>query len=402
MKVLLTSAVRNTGMATIRGLARCGVNVVGADDRRLPFNCRSRYLRRLYLHAPVADERRFVKSNLAIIAKEQPDIFFPIEGTHLVAAQAALFEAHTHLLVPPHASYRTADDNRSTLELCRKLDIDCPRLFNPEDAEKFLLKSSRARLVVKPRRDIGAGRGVWYVDNFRALIAARSAVEAHWGDSIIQEYIPGGTANMRTVNLLFDRNSRLLAYFTTRKIRQWPTSGGITAMSISTREAALVDKILPIFKILDWRGLAEVELKIDERDGKTKLIEINPRVWGYFGFPISCGVNFPLLYCHAALDHFPTSTSIGEYRVGMRYINPTAYVKAALSDFFRPDRKKGRLRRLTRELRGPMVGNGLEWKDGPVIAAKILYEILTKRSASYASRLNPSALNWSGDKTRDV
>jgi len=31
---------------------------------------------------------------------------------------------------------------------------------------------------------------------------------------------------------------------------------------------------------LDWHGVAMVEFWIDSRDGKPKLMEINPRFWG--------------------------------------------------------------------------------------------------------------------------
>ena len=373
MKVLLTSAVRNTGMATIRGLAHCGLDVVGADDRQLAFNCRSRYLRRLYLHAPVENEHFFVQSLLAIIEKEHPDVFLTIEGIHLVAAQPALFEIRTRVLVPPQASYETANDNQATLKACRKLGIDCPRLFRLEDAKWYLRKHRERFLVVKPRRDIGAGRGIRYVDCPRSLCAAQKEVEAQWGDCVIEEYIPGGTANMHTVNLLFDQHHRLAAYFTTRKIRQWPNSGGITALSISTHEPALVRKVLPFFQKHDWKGLAEVELKIDARDGKAKIIEINPRVWGYFGFPICCGVNFPFLYCQVAMGQSPPANQIGNYRVGLKYINPFAYAKAVMAAWVRRDAERERWR-LGDEMRGPMVGNYFDWRDGHVIFAKMIYE----------------------------
>nr|MBL0714611.1 hypothetical protein [Desulfobacterales bacterium] len=106
MKVLLTSAVRNSGMATIRGLAKCGVEVIGADDRRLPCNCRSRYLQHFYRHPSVDDESAFLEALLSLVKKERPDVFFPIGGTRLIAEHAALFEPHTRILLPPHESYK--------------------------------------------------------------------------------------------------------------------------------------------------------------------------------------------------------------------------------------------------------------------------------------------------------
>jgi predicted ATP-grasp superfamily ATP-dependent carboligase len=210
------------------------------------------------------------------------------------------------------------------------------------------------------------------------LEAAKKRIEERWGNYIIQEYIPGGTQNMLTVNLLFDRQSQLAAYFTTRKIRQWPNTGGISALSISTHDTKLVDKVLPFFRNFKWKGLAEVELKIDDRDQKTKVIEINPRVWGYLGFPIGCGVNFPLIYCHAATGRPLSQNTIGIYRTGLKYINPFAYFKAVLDDFRGIVSKWELFTRLIWELSGKKISNYNELYDIRVIVAKTVFEIFTK------------------------
>jgi len=375
MKVLLTSALRNVGMAATRGLAKNGVKVIGADDRQLPFNCRSRYLQKIYIHPHVNDEGAFVESLLAIVKKECPEVFFPIRGAHHIAKHVAFFEPYTRTLLPPYESYRVANDNRSTLKVCRGLGIDCPSILDEEAAKTYLKRHSASMLVVKPRLDIGGGRGIYFVNSPKALHSAMKNVEEHYNQCIIQEYIPGGTRNMRTVNLLFDRKSQMIAYFTTRKIRQWPNSGGISALSISTADIELVEMVLPFFQKFGWKGLAEVELKIDDRDQRAKVIEINPRVWGYFGFPIHCGVNFPFIYCQAAMERALPQDKIGSYRAGLKYLNPFAYSKAALKEWSVTARKSELLRRIWRELRGKKVGNFLDFKDLRVIIAKVFFEM---------------------------
>lgn len=374
MKVLLTSAFRNAGMAAIRGLAKNGVEVIGADDRRLPFNCRSRYLQKVYIHPHVDDEPAFLESLLTIVKRECPDVFFPIRGVHHVAKHSAVFEPYTRILLPPFESYRVANDNQSTLETCRGLGIDCPRIFGEEAAETHLKRYSAGTLIVKPRMDIGGGRGIYFVNSPKALYSAKKIVEEQYKRCVIQEYIPGGTRNMRTVNLLFDRKSQLIAFFTTRKIRQWPNRGGISALSISTSDNKLVEIVLPFFRKYGWKGLAEVELKIDDRDQKVKVIEINPRVWGYLGFPILCGVNFPFICCQAAMGRTLPQNKIGCYRVGLKYLNPFAYAKAAFKEWSETAHKSDLMLRILRELQGKKVGNFLELKDIKVIIAKVFFE----------------------------
>jgi predicted ATP-grasp superfamily ATP-dependent carboligase len=377
-------------MAAIRGLTRCGARVIGADDRRLPFNRRSRYLQNCYRLPPVSDERDFLRALLAIVQSERPDVLFPIAGTYLIVEQAAIFEAYTRILLPPPESYRVANNNHGTLDACRALGIDCPRLFKHHSAVRYLREGADRRLVVKPRRDVGAGRGVHFIDNHNSLNDAQKKIETQWGECVIQEYIPGRTGNMRTVNLLFDRPGHLATYFTTRKIRQFPTTGGITALSISTHETELVANVLPFFKKFNWKGLAEVELKIDDRDGRAKVIEINPRVWGYLGFPIHCGVNFPLLYCRAAMGRSLPPDGPGKYRRGVKYLNPLAYMKAVIASWRGPGGKIGWRDLLKDELRGPLVVNHGDRRDAPVIMAKMLFEAMAVLTA-IASRQGRNA-----------
>lgn len=46
---------------------------------------------------------------------------------------------------------------------------------------------------------------------------------------------------------------------------------------------------------LNWNGVAMVEFKIDDRDKRPKLMEINGRFWGSLQLSINSGVDFPEL-----------------------------------------------------------------------------------------------------------
>jgi len=57
-----------------------------------------------------------------------------------------------------------------------------------------------------------------------------------------------------------------------------------------------------------------VEFKIDSRDGKAKLLEVNPRFWGSLALAINAGVNFPYLLTLVALGlDFPP---VVDYKLG--------------------------------------------------------------------------------------
>ena len=110
----------------------------------------------------------------------------------------------------------------------------------------------------------------------------------------IQEFIPGPMSSMRSVAVLYDDGSRLRAYFTNHKLRQWPLDGGICALGRSTYEPELLEFVQLFFDRWQWQGVAEVEIKIDARDGAPKLIEINP----VFGAVV-------ILWCKPVLIFWP-------------------------------------------------------------------------------------------------
>ena len=139
-------------------------------------------------------------------------------------------------------------------------------------------------------------------------------------------HIPGpesDTLDEALALLLFSPASKLMAAFTSRKLRQWPTSGGTTTVSESTAMTGIVEQMLPFFDHWRWRGPAEVDLKFDRRDGTYKVLEINPRFPGYLRFVTHCGLDLPLLAALLALE--PGSVAARDFpasEVGQRFFCP--------------------------------------------------------------------------------
>jgi biotin carboxylase len=190
-----------------------------------------------------------------------------------------------------------------------------------------------------------------------AELSQALAVCRTFGEPVVQEYIPGGTDAMRTVVLLFDQKTRLVAHFTTQKLEQHPATGGVTAMSVSTDDRELVELVLPFFESLGWRGPAEVELKVDDRDGQAKVIEVNPRLPGYVGFAVACGLHLPRLAVQVALGETP---AVSGYAVGRRYVHPGLHAKILFHAWRTGGMTAARLRR---EVPSLLTAPWLRWDD---------------------------------------
>ena len=379
MKVLITGASWNSGMAVARSLCAAGHRVVGVDRRTLPFNIRSRYLESYHCNSHT-DELAYVRQLIEIIRSEHVDILMPYREMPIITRHKKTLMAAVKLMVPDYPAFMKAYNNEETLLTCRELGIACPQLYTDAEARELLARACKAdkpvQLVAKPKHDVGAAQGVKIIDSIQELDIYRDAA-GEYGDYLIQEYIPGPTRNMHTVNVLAGERGAIAAFFTTNKLQQWPTEGGITALGESTDNRPLLDFIRPFFEQVAWQGFAEAEIKIDARDGTPKLIEINPRFCGYMGFPDQCGINIPDLWC--TLMTAGQLEKVPPYRVGMLYINWFAYFKASSHELFGSRDKLKTLKGIARCLRQPKVSNGLFLAELKVTLAKMVYELTAFR-----------------------
>ncbi len=307
-RVAVTRALNRAALAVIRDLGRGGHEVIACDERVPPLGLHSRYCRthlRLSGALPPSElvDRLAAAGADVLLAMTTPEV------VRLSRAQATLAR-HFALSFPDHETVLAAYDKCRTYQLCRRLGIPVPRLVADSEA--------RGPVIVKPRYDIGGARGV---RRYADIAEARVEDPAR---ELLCEYIPGPPDAMHAATLLFDRNSRLVAWFTLQSVRQYPITGGLAAMAVSTFEPHLVETVLPFFETVKWQGPAEVEFKIDARCGTAKVIEINPRLPGYVRYFLDCGLHLPRLVAEAACGRVTSPTG---YVAGRRLVNPGVFLK---------------------------------------------------------------------------
>lgn len=377
MRVLTTSATRNSGLAIVRALGRMGIEVIGADDRPTPLGLRSRYSRPYGVYPPAGDPL-FTDGMFALLERTRPDVFLP-SATWIVRRvtwDAERFREVAGVLVPSRESFDAVFDRTAKARLCAEAGVPAPALFDRDRAARYLEQSrGEERIVVKPSYDWGGARGVTYCRDPDELDRALVMCREQYDGAIIQEYVPGGSDAMRTLTVVYDRHSELLAWFTTKKLRQWPVHGGVTASCISTREERLLDLVRPLFSRLAWRGPAEVEFKIDARDGTPKLIEVNPRLPGYIGFSVACGINLPWIACMAAAGRENEVKRVPGYTAGRRYVSASPYFRSLRAELAAGGRSRVLLRELAATIRPGVAGNCRDWTDPAPRLAKLLLEV---------------------------
>src|SRR5205823_461942 len=92
------------------------------------------------------------------------------------------------------------------------------------------------------------------------------------------------------------RDGRPLASVVARRTRQWPRDFGRASTYVETIDAPEVEEVArAVLAALRFAGLVEVEFKRDPRDGRLKLLDINPRAWGWHTLGARAGVDFAYL-----------------------------------------------------------------------------------------------------------
>ncbi len=99
-----------------------------------------------------------------------------------------------------------------------------------------------------------------------------------------------------------NRDSVPRASVVCKRIRTYPALAGPTSCGQAVHWPDLSEKATGLLKEMHWYGPAEVEFRIDPRDGTPVFMEVNPRLWGSLHTGILAGVDFPYLLYRMAMD----------------------------------------------------------------------------------------------------
>lgn len=183
---------------------------------------------------------------------------------------------------------------------------------------------------------------------------------------IAQEIIAGPDTNHYKVCVYYSQEGKQLLNFTLRKIRQNPVHFGVGVVVDSVKYQELEELGTKLFDSINFRGVGSAEFKLDESDGKLKLIEINARYWQQNYLATVCGMNFPLIDYLEVTNQNPMPVT--SFKTGMKWVNRYMDLSSFLD--YRKERTLS-FNEWRKSLRGKKVYSDFTWSD-PIPA---LYEI---------------------------
>jgi len=325
--VLITDGLWRKSLSAIRSVGKAGYRVAVMGDSSFTTGFWSRFTtyRRKAVTAEESPDEFGASLTRALIQlrnKHKPILFLMEDASVMWGARhLSGLSKLCHVLLPPFPSLTIARDKGKTIIQAQKLGIPCPQTWFPdscEDCIRLLSTAKPASYVMKPRTASGSA-GILY-----RLPDTKEQLEKHWrqyGPMIVQERIPTSGAGLG-VSILMDRESRCVASFAHKRLREYPISGGPSTDRISICAPSLVDRSIQLLKSLDWQGIAMVEWKEDPRDRTPKLLEINPRFWGSLELAIRSGVNFPFMYALVATGEKVKPVFTYRYGIRCRWVFP--------------------------------------------------------------------------------
>lgn len=298
----------------------------------------SRYVRRRvpWLEGDDAAKIDFLL-NLSVKNRLKGWLLVPTDdyAVYLASAYHDILSKQYRVTVPPWDKLQWACDKRQLHKLAQKLGIDQPWTKCIPAKEELARLDCPFPVILKPairlKPNSLAIPKAWRVDN-RHELPARLDEAAGFippENLIIQEMVPGGGETQFSYAALC-KDGFPLASITARRLRQYPKDFGQFSTFVETvDEPQVVTAAERLLAATRFTGLAEVEFKKDPRDGRFKILDVNPRVWGWHTLSVRAGVDFSyLLWLLAKGEPVP----ILQARAGERWIHGTADLRVAIGE----------------------------------------------------------------------
>lgn len=331
----------SNALSIARSLGRLGVTVYAINEPAAHVRY-SRYARWIDLPADPESQARW------LLGPESDHL----RGSVLLAAGDAAIELiaeHRDELTEKYlldlsntAAQRTMLNKLDTYRAAVAAGVPTPRfwLATTLDELEAMRGSLVFPLIVKPRLshvfEERFGRKFLVAESHDQLADAFRTVQDARIETMLVERIPGGDDRLCSYYTYLDEGGRPLFDFTKRIIRRWPVGMGAACYHITDHVPGVRELGLKLFHQVGLRGLANVEFKLDPRDGQLKLIECNARFTAANGLLADCGFDLArFVYNQLAGLEPPT---LNNFRTGVRLWYPIDDFKS-----FRELRQRGEI-----------------------------------------------------------
>lgn len=293
VRILLLEGNARQILPMAKNLRRLGHYIVTLNSSCFDFGYVSRYPNKKYLkNYNVDDEEGTLNIIKDIIINEKIDLIIPMNDdiAILLSKYKHEFTELCEVAVNDWDIFNIASDKLQTMNVCMQNNIPCPITALDKDSYIANKESFKYPVVIKPRTGCGAV-GFHVAENEADLMNYLELSESKYGPCLVQEYIPQTDLQYKA-ELYIDKKGDVKSAIVFAKVRWYPIDGGSSTLNVTVSRADIVESCSKLLKKIGWRGYADIDLIQDPRDGKAKVIEINPRITGSVKICFKAGVDF--------------------------------------------------------------------------------------------------------------
>jgi D-aspartate ligase len=306
------NVMHHGGLGVIRSLGRLGVPVYAVQESPLAPAASSRYLTGRYFWTPGPDDADRITAGLTALARRigRPAVLLPTDdaGAIYLAEHGAALRSSYLFPDQPAGLPRQVAGKFSLFQLCRELGVPSVAALavdSPSAAREFA-KDTGYPLIAKLTAPWEGGgdqaghaplRSTTILRAPADLDAALAACERAGAGLMLQEFIPAGPGDDWFFHGYCDAASDCVPAFTGVKERSYPAHAGLTSLGRSEPNPELRDQVTGLLSKIGYRGLLDMDLRRDRRDGEYKLLDFNPRLGAQFRlFSTTAGVDLATAY----------------------------------------------------------------------------------------------------------
>ena len=326
------------GLGIVRSLGRRGIPICVIDDE-WSISQFSRYATHRAHYPDLRDPAKLIGAVLETGRRLKLDgwVLFPTREETVAAFSHAREELGLEFRVPTPqwSSVQWAWDKRFTHKLAVELGVPTPRTCAPLTEEELDEIDFDPPYVLKPAIKehffYKTKAKAWRADNRQQLKELFSLGVKHTapGEILVQELIPGD-GQFQYSFCGFFKGGETIGSMVARRRRQHPHEFGRASTFVETIDDPELEKVSERYlKAMNYYGLVEIEYKLDPKDGKFKLHDVNARTWGYHSLGYAAGVDFPYLLFADQLGE-PTAPVRG--KAGVRWVRLVTDLPSSLLD----------------------------------------------------------------------
>ncbi len=255
---------------------------------------RSRFCHRSLPSPPFVDSQAYARALSEVVRADRYEAIHVCHEEVLARMLPALDGPEwMGLLLPPRDKLALALSKNAMVSVAAHAGVATPRTIVPQDEADVEAAARELGVPLVVKGDTGeSGETVRLLHDARAasevyreVLALESRAQAR---PALQEFVVGPAYSVGGL-FLRGRPLRVVAH---RKLIRYPYPwGGRTVKGVTEYDPELLREAFKVFAALEYTGLGHVEFIRDQRDGRFKFLEINPRIWGTIAVASYAGVD---------------------------------------------------------------------------------------------------------------